>query len=103
MQWSSPIGPLQTGKVATLVELLAFILILCVLALLAARFGVDSRDLGLVSAEQCMARRGLTWGGMPMRVARRRRWTHTFRHPMAVVLYRVAHWLAPESSRAATT
>ena len=82
-------------------ELVAFILILCALAYVAARFGVDSRDLGLVSAEQSMARHGITWGGQPRRTVRRRGWTHALRHPLAVALYRIAQWLAPESSRAA--
>jgi hypothetical protein len=42
-------------------ELLVLILALCALDLLALRFGHDSRHLGLPSAEERLARRGMAW------------------------------------------
>jgi hypothetical protein len=82
-------------------ELVAFILILCMFAWLSARFGVDSRELGAISPEEVLARHGYAWGGKPIRMTRRRNWTHALRHPVAMLLYRLAHWLAPETNRAA--
>ena len=102
-------------------ELVVFILALCALAWLAAHFGVDSRDLGVRSPEEVLARHGSTWGAelptplapslaippaasteTPARGQHTGR-AHALRHPLAVALYRLAYWLAPDTSRAATT
>ena len=83
-------------------ELLVFFAILCALAVLAARFGYDSRELGLHSAEDRQAHLGLSWGRVPKpRALPRPRLAHAVRHPIAAALYRMANWLAPEVSRAA--
>ena len=79
---------------------------LCALGALAVRFGADSRDFDVRSAEERLAGHGMTWGtarqptSAPHR-SRARRLTHAVRHPVAVALYRAAHWLAPELQRAA--
>jgi hypothetical protein len=79
---------------------------LCALGALAVRFGADSRDFDVRSAEERLARHGMTWGRVRQPASaphgsRARRLTHAVRHPVAVALYRVAHWLAPELQRAA--
>jgi hypothetical protein len=91
----------EEGTVAQM-ELLAFIFGLCALGALAMRFGRDSRDLRVRSDEQRLASYGMSWGTLPTprRQQRRRPVAHTLRHPIAAALYRVAHWLAPEVSRA---
>lgn len=82
-------------------ELLLFIIGACALGAFAMRFGRDSRDLGLRSEEHRLADYGMTWGATPRpRTVRRTRRAHALRHPIAVALYRVAHWLAPEMSGA---
>jgi len=83
-------------------DLVVFIAILCVFAVLAARFGYDSRDLGLHSAEHRQANFGLTWGLLKPRALPRPRLAHAVRHPIAAALYRMANWLAPEVSGAAS-
>ena len=102
-------------------ELAVFILALCALAWLAARFGVDSRDLGVRSPEELLARHGSTWGAAlptplppshagvtpaasePVAPRPHTGRAHALRHPLAVALYRLAYWLAPDTGRAATT
>jgi len=101
-------------------ELLLFIIGACALGAFAMRFGRDSRDLGLRSEEHRLADYGMRWSGMPRyqylpmrpglngsrstspsrRAHATRRRAHALRHPIAVALYRIAHWLAPEMSRA---
>jgi hypothetical protein len=80
---------------------------LCALGALAVRYGADTRDFELRSAEERLARHGMTWSPDAARqrpdaprLSRLRRATHALRHPVAVALYRVAHWLAPELQRA---
>jgi hypothetical protein len=101
-------------------ELLLFIIGACALGAFAMRFGRDSRDLGLRSEEHRLAEYGMRWSGTPRyqylpirpsengsrsagpsrRSRPTRRRAHALRHPIAVALYRIAHWLAPEMTRA---
>lgn len=78
---------------------------LCALGALAIRFGADTRDFELRSAEERLARHGMTWtpdpSGQRPGAPRMRRLTHALRHPIAAALYRIAHWLAPDLQRAA--
>ncbi len=81
---------------------MVFFAILCLLAVLALRFGYDSRDLGFRSDEHRQARFGMAWGRLPKpRALPRPRLAHAVRHPIAAALYRTANWLAPEVRHAA--
>src|SRR5207253_4959521 len=66
-------------------DLLIFIFALCVFAFLAARFGVDSRDLGLAADEARLARLGMTWG-TPARLRHVHPRAYALRHPLALAL-----------------
>jgi hypothetical protein len=73
-------------------DLLFSTLILIVLAILAVRFGYDSRD-GFQSNEEQLARLGMSWGnGLPIPLVRRRR---RVRRALARALFALAEWLSP--------
>jgi hypothetical protein len=78
-------------------ELLVFVVALCVLSVLALRFGHDSRP-AISSKEAGFAALGYTWSSRPTNRPRRlgrRLSTHPVRHQLASGLYRVANWLYP--------
>ena len=91
-------------------ELVLLLLSLCVLAVLALRFGRDSRP-SLASREEQQAARGLVWNGRPGSLRRlppqltngvyepTRGAAHPLRHGLAAVLYRIADWLYPDASQ----
>jgi hypothetical protein len=81
-------------------ELILLVAGVCLLGVLAARFGADSRPPHR-SAEDRLAGFGFTWQGRPGTRARARLRTATYplRHQLAAVLYRLADWLYPVSAQ----
>jgi hypothetical protein len=76
-------------------EALVPLALLCTLAILATRWGYDSRD-SVRSKEQELASLGLTWGLSTATSRRRGVW---FRGRLAAMLTGLATWLDPEVSR----
>lgn len=75
-------------------ELLAIVLFCLVVAILAPRFGYDSRER-MQSNEEQLACYGLTWGAALPRSLRQPR-GGGLRHTLARPLYALAAWLNPE-------
>lgn len=76
-------------------ELLISVLLLILLAVLAVRFGYDSRE-GIQSKEAELARLGMNWpGGLPIPLVRPVRFRRRVRRLLARQLLALADWLSP--------
>ncbi len=81
-------------------ELILLVAGLCLLGVLAVRFGYDSRPT-YHSAEDRLAGFGYAWQARPGTRVRARLKTATYplRHQVAAALYRLADWLYPVSAQ----